>query len=341
MKGEGITYASSGVDIDLKSQFIERLVSELRYRRKGRGKPVGLGHFTSTIPFGNSILTLGTDGVGSKLLVAKQMGKWDTVGIDCVAMNVNDTICVGAEPIALVDYIALPFPDTSIASQIGRGLNRGAALANVEVVGGEVAVLKDMVSEVDISASCLGIVERKRVVTGRGIRKGNELVGIASSGLHSNGYTLVRKLLQETGTQLDEKFGSKTLGKELLRPTEIYVRPVLDVLRRHRITGLANVTGGGFRNLLRLKKGVCFSVEELPKAPGIFSFVSELGSVTDEEMYQTFNMGVGFVIVAGKGEGDAICRTLRKHGKRAQVIGRIEEGEGVEMRQIGVTYRKY
>ncbi len=341
MKGNGITYAASGVDIDLKSQFIDRLVAELRFRRKGAEKPVGVGHFTSTIPFGKSILTLGTDGVGSKLLVAKQMNRWDTVGIDCVAMNVNDTICVGAEPIALVDYIALPYPDTRIASEIGKGLNKGASLSNAEIVGGEVAVLKDMVNDVDISASCLGVVERKKVITGNAIRKGDEIVGIASSGLHSNGYTLVRKLLSESGTWLEAKFGSGTLGKELLRPTEIYVKPVLDVLKKHNVTGLANVTGGGFRNILRLKRNVRFLIDSLPRVPRIFQFLSELGGISDEEMFQTFNMGTGFVVVARKGEAEGICRTLGKNGKRAYVIGSVQQGDGVELEQYGVSYRKY
>ncbi len=341
MKVDGITYASSGVDIDLKSHFIELLVSELRYRRKGRKAPVGVGHFTSTIPFGDRLLTLGTDGVGSKLLIAARLGKWGTVGIDCVAMNVNDTICVGAEPLALVDYIALPFPDTGIASEIGRGLNRGAAQANAEIVGGEVAVLRDMVNGVDISASCLGVVDRKKVVTGRGIRTGNDIVGISSSGIHSNGYTLIRKLLDETGTSLDAKFGGGTLGKELLKPTAIYVRPVLDVLGKHRVTGLANITGGGFRNIIRLNGNVKFLINSLPRTPRIFEFISGLGNVDAGEMYQTFNMGVGFVIVTAKGEGDAVCRTLAMHRMKAWVIGHVESGKGVEVEEHGLNFDRY
>lgn len=341
MKGGGITYAASGVDIDLKSQFIEGLVAQLKFRRSRRKSPAGPGHFTATVPFGGSLLTLGTDGVGSKLLLAKQLRRWDTVGIDCVAMNVNDTICVGAEPLALVDYIALPYPDTSIAADIGRGLNRGASLANAEVVGGEVAVLKDIVTDIDISASCLGVVDRKKVITGREIRAGDEIVGLPSSGLHSNGYTLVRRLLQETGTGLDERFGRGTLGSELLRPTEIYVRPVLGILKRHRITGLANITGGGFRNLLRLKKNVRFLIDRLPPVPGIFTFLSELGAIPESEMFQTFNMGTGFVIIAARGEGDAVCREMRQAGSKAHVIGRVAQGSGVELVQFGVKYDKY
>lgn len=341
MNGEGITYASSGVDIDLKSRFIDLLVKELTYRRKGKGRSQGRGHFTSAIPFGNFMLTLGTDGVGSKLLIARELGKWDTVGIDCVAMNANDTICIGAEPLALVDYVALPFPDTEVASQIGRGLNKGAELANAEIVGGEVAVLKDMVSEIDISASCLGVVRRDRMVTGSSIRQGNEIVGIASSGFHSNGYTLIRALMKETGTNLKQKVGSQSLGSILLRPTEIYVRAVLKALGRHNITGMANITGGGFRNLIRLKGKVRFQIDDMPRTPAVFNFISSLGSVKDSEMFQTFNMGVGFVIVTDKGEGDNLCSTLKAEGKRATVIGRVEKGSGVHLSEYDVSYDRY
>ncbi len=337
----GITYRDSGVDIDLKSRFIELLVSELKYRRRGGKSPVGSGHFTSAVPFGNMYLTLGTDGVGSKLQLAREMGIWDTVGIDCVAMNANDTICVGAEPLALVDYIALPAPDTSIASSIGRGLNAGASAAGAEIVGGEVAVLVDMVKEIDISASCLGAVDRKSLVTGRGIMPGDEIIGVASSGLHSNGFTLVRKLLRETGTSTGERFGGTTLGRELLRPTQIYVRPVLKALKRHRIRGMANITGGGFRNILRLKRGVRFSIDSLPTVPKIFGFLSDLGGVESAEMFQTFNMGTGFIMVAARGDGDDAARTLEDSGLRAGVIGHVEKGDGVVLTQYGVEYDRY
>jgi phosphoribosylformylglycinamidine cyclo-ligase len=335
-------YAASGVDIDLKSKFISSLVHELKYRRRVNGPFLGAGHFTAAISFGKQLLTLSTDGVGSKLLLARKMNRWDTVGIDCVAMNVNDTICVGAEPIAIVDYVATPALEPDIAAELGRGLNTGAKRANVTVVGGEVAVLGSMMNELDLSASCLGVVERKKLVTGSRIRAGDEIVGIDSSGVHSNGFSLVRMILSERNIQLDEKFQSgKSLGDVLMTPTTIYVKPVLRCLSLGGITGMANITGGGMKNILRLKENVLFSITDLPRPHRIFTFLSENGNVPESEMFQTFNMGTGFVIVTGKGHGDEIVRCLRRNRLKAGVIGQVEKGHGVSLQEYGVHYDHY
>ncbi len=335
-------YAMSGVDIDLKSSFISSLVHELKYRRRVNGPAIETGHFTAAVTFGKHLLTLSTDGVGSKLLIARKMNRWDTVGIDCVAMNVNDTICIGAEPIALVDYVATPTIESDIAADLGRGLNRGAKAANVTVVGGEVAVLSSMLNELDLSASCLGVVERSKIITGRGIRAGDEIIGLASSGLHSNGFTLVRMILSEKNISLDEKFGAgKSLGNVLLTPTTIYVRPVLKCVLRGGITGMANITGGGMRNILRLSEKVHFIITDLPKPQRIFSFLSENGGIPDCEMFQTFNMGIGFVIVVGKGQGDETVRCLKRNRLGARIIGHVEKGRGVTLEEYGVHYDHY
>ncbi len=335
-------YASSGVDIDLKSIFISSLVRELKYRRSVNGPVIATGHFTAAVTFGKHLLTLSTDGVGSKLLIARKMNKWDTVGIDCVAMNVNDTICIGAEPIALVDYVATPSLEPEMGAELGRGLNRGARAANVTVVGGEVAVLGHMMNELDLSASCLGFLERRKVITGRSIKAGDEIIGVASSGLHSNGFTLVRMILSEKNIPLDEKFQSgKSLGNVLLTPTTIYVRPVLRCISHGGITGMANITGGGMRNILRLNEKVLFSITDLPRPQRIFAFLSENGGIPDSEMFQTFNMGIGFVIVARKGHGDEAVRCLRKHRLKADIIGQVEKGHGVALQEYGIHYDRY
>ena len=341
MQTEGLTYASSGVDIDLKSSFIRTVVKELRFSRRTFRPAIGVGHFTSAIRIGSRLLTLSTDGVGSKMLIARKLNKWDTVGIDCIAMNVNDTICIGAEPIAVVDYIATPKIEMEIASAIGKGLNRGAARANVTVVGGEVAVLTDMLNEVDLSGSCLGIVEKKKMVTGNTIRAGDKIIGLASSGLHSNGFTLVRRLLENGLLDLDAKIGNKTLAEIIMSPTRIYVREVLDALRTGGITGLANITGGGMRNIIRLNDRMHFRIHSLPRIPEIFSLIAETGKVSDREMFQTFNMGVGFIVVCREDSCEKVIKRLKKNGVSAFEIGSVEKGSGLTLVDHDIHYNAY
>jgi phosphoribosylformylglycinamidine cyclo-ligase len=337
----GMTYAKAGVDIDRKSDSIAALVKKLGFRRAGMGRPMAMeGHFTGLIDFGGYALTLCTDGVGTKLLVAEAMNKWDTVGIDCIAMNVNDTICVGAEPLAFVDYIALSTPDESVTSEIGKGLDRGAEQSNMTIVGGEIAVLPEMVRALDLSGTCLGAVEKKRIVSGEGIRPGDVVIGLPSSGIHSNGLTLARKVFEKNGIGYEEKVKGlrRSVGLELLEPTTIYVKQVLRLLREVEVRGMANITGGGLRNLLRLKKGVGFAIED-PVRPGpIFRVMQELGSISDEEMYQTFNMGMGFCLVVPERDS---ARALELAGKGAMVVGEAFTGEGVLLPKLGLEYTRY
>jgi len=340
-KKEGMTYARSGVDIDMKSQAIAALVKQLSFRRQSGPRMIDLpGQFTGLIDLGDRILTLATDGVGSKLLLAKALGKWDTVGIDCVAMNVNDTICVGAEPIAFVDYLAVDQPDPQQLAEIGVGLNRGCELANCDLVGGEVAVLPELMKEVDLSGSCLGMVAKDRLVDGSKVAPGDVVVGLASSGVHSNGLTLARKVLERSGVPLDEQFPSLSqgIGLELLTPTEIYVRKVLRIVAECEVHGMVDVTGGGLRNFLRLRKGVGVVFDDLLPAPPVFGVLQELGDIAAEEMYQTFNMGMGFGIVLPE---DDAKRAISLYGAGAKVVGRIEKGAGITVPALGLRYEKY
>lgn len=340
-KKEGMTYARSGVDIDMKSQAIAALVKQLSFRRRDGPRMIDLpGQFTGLIDMGDRILTLATDGVGTKLLLAKALGKWDTVGIDCVAMNVNDTICVGAEPIAFVDYLAVDRPDPALMEQLGIGLNRGCELANCDLVGGEVAVLPEIMREVDLSGACLGMVAKDRLVDGAKVAPGDVVVGLASSGVHSNGLTLARKVLERSGVGLDERFPSlgQSIGLELLTPTEIYVRKVLRIVGECEVHGMVDVTGGGLRNFLRLRRGVGVVFDDLLPAPPVFGVLRELGDIAAEEMYQTFNMGMGFGIVMPE---DDARRAISLYGAGAKVVGRIEKGEGVAAPALGLRYEKY
>jgi phosphoribosylformylglycinamidine cyclo-ligase len=336
-----MTYAKAGVDIDAKSEAIASLVKQLRYRRQGRGRMMDIkGQFTSLIDFGDVALTLCTDGVGTKLLIAEALNKWDTVGIDCMAMNVNDTICVGAEPMAFVDYIALDKPNPEVTEAIGVGLEAGARMSDCEIVGGEIAVLPEMVKGIDLSGSCLGFVEKDRMVTGSDIEIGDAIIGLPSSGIHSNGMTLARKVLQKNEIALEQKMPElKTpIGEELLTPTFIYVRQVLKLLHNTKVTGMVDVTGGGLRNFIRLKKGMCFDVSKPLRPQPIFKVLQELGGIEDKEMYQTFNMGMGFAIVLHE---DDAKDALRELGRGAKIVGEVVEGEGVESSKLGLSYTAY
>ncbi len=336
-----MTYAKSGVDIDKKSDSIAALVDHLRFRRRGLGKPIDLpGHFTGLIDFGDYALTLCTDGVGTKLLVADAMRKWDTVGIDCVAMNVNDTICVGSEPIAFVDYIAIDRPDEHITSEIGKGLDAGAKMSNMTIVGGEIAVLPELVKGFDLAGTCLGAVQKSMIITGERILPGDVLIGLPSAGIHSNGLTFARKILEanDVGYKDKPKGLRRSVGLELLEPTTVYVKQVLGLLHRVEIRGMANITGGGLRNLLRLKKGVGFIVEDPMEPNPIFDMLQGLGDVTDQEMYQTFNMGMGYCLVVPEQDAD---QALKIAGKGAKVVGHAVGGEGVELPELKLRYSKY
>jgi len=338
---KGMTYAKAGVDIDKKSSSIAALVEHLKYRRKGFGKPINLpGHFTGLIDFGSHVLTLCTDGVGTKLLVADAMRKWDTVGIDCIAMNVNDTICVGSEPIAFVDYIAIDKPDERVTSAVGRGLEAGAKMSNMTIVGGEIAVLPELVKGFDLAGTCLGMVEKSRIITGSNVSPGDALIGLASSGIHSNGLTLARRILEKNGIGYKQRVKglNRTVGLELLEPTTIYVRQVLDLVKRFDVHGMANITGGGLRNMIRLKKGVGFEIDDPMKPNPIFGALQDLGGVTDEEMYQIFNMGMGFSLVVDKKDAD---RTVMAAGKGAKIVGWAVKRDGIFVPSMGLKYSRY
>jgi phosphoribosylformylglycinamidine cyclo-ligase len=338
---KGMTYAEAGVDIDRKSQSISALVEHLKFKRKGFGRPLDLpGHFTGLIDLGDVALTLCTDGVGTKLLVADEMRKWDTVGIDCIAMNVNDTICVGAEPIAFVDYIAIDEPDEKRTSEVGKGLEAGAKLSNMTIVGGEIAVLPELVKGFDLAGTCLGVVDKDRVITGDRIKRGDAIIALPSSGIHSNGLTLARKIVEKSGVGYRKKVKGlqRPMGMELLEPTTIYVKQVLRILENYPVNGMANITGGGLRNLLRLKKGVGFEIADPVRPSAVFQVLQELGGVSDKEMYQTFNMGMGYCLTV---PGDIADDVARAAGKGAKVVGRVVKEEGVRVPSLGIEYKVY
>jgi phosphoribosylformylglycinamidine cyclo-ligase len=325
---DNAAYARAGVDQGAADDAVSALVGALgaiRLDRPSRQVPLP-GHYASVIRLDDRTgIALSTDGVGTKLLVAEQVGRFDTVGIDCVAMNVNDVVCVGAEPLAMLDYLAVDRADPEVCAAIGRGLAAGAERAGIEIPGGELAQLGDLVRGFDIAGACFGTVALDRIVDGSAVQPGDAVIGLPSSGIHSNGYTLARSALE--GIPLDDDRLGRPLGDVLLEPTEIYVKPVLELLGSEvDVRGLAHITSGGLGNLLRLRAGVSYEIDDpLPSQP-VFELIRERGGVDDEEMYEVFNMGCGFCCVVAAGGEDAALELLRRHYPAAKRIGRAADG---------------
>ena len=338
-----ITYSDSGVDIEKEEIAINQIISNINYQRKGIGQPLG-GHYAGLIEFGNLILVLCTDGVGSKVKIASKMKKWDTIGIDCIAMNVNDAICVGAEPIAFVDYLAIDDPKPEITKEIGKGLSKGAELSNISIVGGETASLPDIINGFDLAGTCLGFVKKEKIVTGQKITHGDIIIGLKSSGIHSNGYSLVRKVMKESKISYEDTFpnklkNNKKIGYTLLTPTNIYVKEILNVLKSVNVHGLAHITGGGLKNFLRLNKKVKFIIDDPFKPQNIFNFIKGKGHISNFEMYKTFNMGMGFAIIIDENDVEESIKIIKKSTKiEVKIVGKIEKGKGVFAPTLGINY---
>lgn len=305
----------------------------LEFRTELGAARLPLGHFANVVDLGGGRgLAISTDGVGTKLLVAQLVERYDTVGIDCVAMNVNDVLCVGAEPLALVDYLAVEAAEPARLEAIGRGLHEGARRAGVVIVGGELAQVPEMIQGAragagfDLAATCVGLVALDRVIDGRRLAEGDVLLGLPSSGIHSNGLTLARRvLLGEGGYRLDEHVPElgRTLDEELLEPTTIYVPAVLEVLRAGLdVRAMAHVTGDGLLNLARVAAPIGFVIEALPKPPPIFELLRCRGGLSDAELYRTFNMGLGFTLAVPPEAAEATLAILRRHHSGALRLGR-------------------
>jgi len=337
------SYAAAGVDTSQADRAVDALVGVLRTIELDRPSASVLpsGHYASVLRVAPNLgIAVSTDGVGSKIVVAEQADRLETVGIDCVAMNVNDLVCVGAEPIAMLDYLAVEEANPDALARIGVGLKVGAQAANVEIPGGELAVLPELIRGhpsphgFDLCGTALGTVALDAIVTGDELAPGDALVGLPSSGLHSNGYTLARRaLLDEGGLGLDDRppeLGGASVADALLEPTVIYVRAVLDLLRSDiPVHGLAHITGGGVDNLLRLGGGrVGFAIEQPLPVPPVFGLVARLGGVGDAEMWEVFNMGCGFVAMVPGDRAEEAAALLGAHHPGAAPIGHVTGDAG-------------
>jgi len=311
-----LTYAEAGVDVEASEAATAALIGAV-----GDAE----GDYAGLLDIGDRYLALATDGVGTKLLVAEALGDYSTVGIDCMAMNVNDLVAAGVRPVAFVDYLAVDEPDETFAEQVGEGLAVGAERAGVELVGGETAVMPEVIAGLDLAGTCAGLAAKGAVFDGAA-EPGDALVGWRSSGIHSNGLTLAREAVTREGDYADPcPFGAyDTLGEALLEPTRIYA-DLLDPMREHDVRGAAHVTGGGWSNLERLGEHR-YVVDDAFEPQPVFEFVRDAGGVAAEEMYRTFNMGTGFVAALDPADAEALADATD-----GRVIGRVEsaDGEGV------------
>lgn len=346
-------YAAAGVDTGRSDAAVAGIVNVLRTIDTGApSRVVSLaGHYASVLRIGDGLgLAIATDGVGSKLILAEQTGRLDTVGIDCIAMNVNDLVCVGAEPIALVDYLAVERADPAATAAIAHGLKAGAEDAGIEIPGGELAVLPELIRGhpsphgFDLCGTAVGTVGLEAIVTGAAIAAGDAMIGVPSSGLHSNGYTLARRVLIDEGPGLDAapgELGGATIADALLTPTVIYVRAALDLLRSGiPVHGLAHITGGGLRNLLRLGSGVGYAVEHPLPVPPVCALIARLGRIAAAEMWEVFNMGCGFVAIVPEEQADAAAAVVAARHPGARRIGTVTDRAGRASAPGGVELRQ-
>ncbi len=330
------SYATVGVDTRKEESGLRTLVHHLQETLAAR--PAGLGQvqlpfgfFANVIDLGGTGLAISTDGVGSKILIAQMMDKYDTVGIDCVAMNVNDVLCVGAEPLTMVDYIAVQEPNPRLLGELAKGLKAGALTAGITIPGGEIAQLRDVVKGAragygfDLAGTAVGTVPLDRILVGRSIEADDVVLGLRSTGIHSNGLTLARRLLRKYRPTTHFNDLGRSLGEELLVPTRIYVREIVDVLKSGvDVKALMHITSDGLLNLLRVASNTGYVVHFLPEPHPIFPLIAREAHVTVEEMYRVYNMGIGFCLVVSH-RGDHVTRTkeiLKRHNVECYEIGR-------------------
>lgn len=321
------TYKEAGVDIDKGNELVGRIAREVK-NTFTKGVLGGLGGFggffeLETSKYQRPVLVSSCDGVGTKLKVASQLDRHDTIGIDLVAMCVNDTVTSGARPLFFLDYLAMGKLDTEIASQLVGGIAAGCREAGCALIGGETAEMPGVYqkSEYDLAGFCVGVVEHGKIIDGKGIVPGDVLIGLTSNGLHSNGYSLVRKLLEGQIEAHED---------ELLKPTRIYVKPILSLLENIEVKGIAHITGGGFiDNIPRiLPDGMQVLIKEVSwEIPSIFRLLEERGNISRQEMYRTFNMGIGLVVIASREVGASCLDLLGELGEKPCIVGTVEKGK--------------
>ncbi len=340
---KGLSYKDAGVDIDAGNSLIERIKTHASRTRRP-GVLAGLGGFGALFElpldrYQQPILVSGTDGVGTKLRLALELGKHDTIGIDLVAMCVNDIIVAGAEPLFFLDYYATGKLDLDVATDVIKGIADGCLQAGAALTGGETAEMPGMYEgdDYDLAGFCVGIVEKSQILDGASVSKGDVLLGLTSSGPHSNGYSLIRKVLEVSGDALDSPCGNVTLGEALLAPTRIYVKPLLELLAGTEIHALAHITGGGLtENLPRvLPENTEAQIDTGSwQRPAVFDWLAQAGNIAESEMLRTFNCGIGMVVVLPEAAVSQAQEILQQHKIRSQVIGHIAASSEAEPKTV-------
>jgi len=328
-------YSEAGVDIDKGNEFVDR-IKNIVSETHGRGVLTDIGGFSGLFAIGNAgyedaVLIASTDGVGTKLNIAKLCKRHDTIGIDLVAMCVNDVVVSGARPLFFLDYLSIGKLDVDLATEVVKGIAEGCKTAGCSLIGGETAEMPGLYqpSDYDIAGFVVGIAERNSIIDGTDIRVGNKLIGLASSGLHSNGFSLVRKIcFEELGLSVDDQVPELgcTLGEELLKPTRIYVESLLNIFRNHKINGLIHNTGGGFiDNVPRVLPAGCKAIIDPTSwtIPPIFSFLEKNGNISKPEMYRTFNMGIGMIAIVSDDIVEDVMQQFKALGETPYVLGEI------------------
>ncbi len=341
-KPDSLSYRDAGVDIDAGDAFID-VIKPVAKRTQREGCLSGLGGFGALfqVPqnYKEPILVSGTDGVGTKLKLAFDLNKHDTIGIDLVAMCVNDVLVQGAEPLFFLDYFATGKLSPEVAAQVVKGIGEGCVQANAALIGGETAEMPGMYSdgEYDLAGFCVGAVEKSEIIDGSRVKAGDVLIGLASSGAHSNGYSLIRKVIDTYEIPLDTQVGGASLAETVLAPTKIYVRSVLELMQQIPVNALAHITGGGIPgNLNRVLPIDCHAIvdESSWEWPALFTWMMEKANIERREMYRTFNCGVGMIIVVNKENASKAIEVLTQAGENAFELGRIEAGEATEQVRI-------
>nr|WP_315853266.1 phosphoribosylformylglycinamidine cyclo-ligase [Alteromonas oceanisediminis] len=326
-----LSYKDAGVDIDAGNRLVERIKSVTKRTARPEVKG-GLGGFGAlcSLPtkYKNPLLVSGTDGVGTKLRLAMDLKQHDTIGIDLVAMCVNDLIVQGAEPLFFLDYYATGKLNVDTAAAVVTGIGAGCDLSGCALIGGETAEMPGMYhgDDYDVAGFCVGVVEADDVIDGSHVRPGDALIALGSSGPHSNGYSLIRKIIEVSNADLQQDLDGKALSEHLLAPTKIYVKSVLALLEKHRVHAISHITGGGFwENIPRVLPSDCMAVIDAGswQWPAIFNWLQDAGNVTQHEMYRTFNCGVGLVIALPESDVDAAIELLQSHGETAWRIGAV------------------
>jgi phosphoribosylformylglycinamidine cyclo-ligase len=330
-------YKESGVDFSSVGSFRNAIIKELTFKGTKYKRATSIGHYSGLISFLDNYIAIHTDNVGTKTIMALKYDYFDQIGYDLVGMNVNDVICMGAEPMAMVNYIAGSMLDERTGERIGRSINDACREAGISMVGGETASVPDLVNGVDISGTVIGYLDRDKEITGKSIKEKDKIIGLASNGVHSNGFSLIRKIYQDREHLMIEEFEGEPFWRKLLKGTRIYSKKLYDLTQEFDIRGIAHITGGGVRNLLRLKEAR-YKLS-FPEIPQLFQKIIRDGEISNQEAFEVFNMGIGMMIVSSKRDQDAVMQELNSFSP--VTLGEVGAGKGVSVENYNVKYSDY